>query len=133
LKNDELIVLFDGECNLCNASINFILRFDKKGKFRFASLQGFYGSTFRKKHIKLQQTDSVILIDNNNIYIESLAALRIAYRLGFPVSVICVFYLIPGFIRNALYRLVAKRRYQWFGKREICRLISADEASRFLK
>lgn len=129
----EHIVLFDGVCNLCNSSVQFIIRHDSKKQFYFASLQSETGEILLKKHvIDPTQTDSVIYIYKGKAYTRSTAALRIASQLDGPVKLLTVFRIVPRFIRNAVYDWIAANRYRWFGKREHCMIPTKEHLSRFL-
>lgn len=127
------IILFDGVCNLCNGAINFIIKHDPKGTFKFASLQGETGKRLLQQHqINPAETDSIVLIDKENVSVKSSAALRIAKYLdkGFPL--LFGFMIVPKFIRNAVYDFIAKNRYKWFGKKESCMIPTPELKSRFL-
>jgi predicted DCC family thiol-disulfide oxidoreductase YuxK len=129
----EHIVLFDGVCNLCNSSVQFIIRHDSKMQFYFASLQSETGEILLKKHgIDPAKTDSVIYICKGKAYTRSTAALRIASQLDGPVKLLTVFRIVPRFIRNAVYDWIAANRYKWFGKREHCMIPTKEQLSRFL-
>jgi predicted DCC family thiol-disulfide oxidoreductase YuxK len=127
------IILFDGICNLCNSSVDFIIRHDKKNVFRFASLQSDFGQDITKKlSPKYLNTDSFILAEGDNFHIKSGAALRTAKYLGFPFNMFYVLIIIPPFIRNFFYDIIAKNRYKWFGKKQTCRVPSPEEKQKFL-
>ena len=120
LINEKFLVLFDGVCNLCNASVQYIIKHDKKDKFRFAAIQSEIGQEIIKTNqIDTIKMDSIILYsEKNGISYKSTAALKIAMVLGFPISVLGVFMIIPPFLRNWVYDFIAKNRYKWYGKRE---------------
>ncbi|MDX2247831.1 MAG: thiol-disulfide oxidoreductase DCC family protein [Bacteroidia bacterium] len=127
------VIIFDGVCNFCNASINFVMDRDPKGEFKFAANQSEAGQKIlREAGEPTEEIGTVYLYENGKIYKESAAALRIARRLVFPWNLSYVFILIPAFIRDFFYRIIARNRYRWFGKRESCRLPSPEEAARFL-
>jgi predicted DCC family thiol-disulfide oxidoreductase YuxK len=126
-QNNKAIILFDGVCNLCNSSVEFVLNHDKKEMFRFASIQSEIGNGFLKRYnIDRSLTDSIIIIENENAYTRSTAALRIAKHLGGVYSLLYLFIIVPPFIRNAVYDFIAKNRYKWFGKQESC-MVPTDE------
>ncbi len=126
-------MIFDGVCNLCNASVNFILRHDRRGVFRFASNTSEAGQDLlRQNGVDPEQVQSVYLVEDGRISSKSTAVLKIARDLGFPWSLAAVFRLVPRPIRDLFYDLVAKNRYRVFGKRETCRLPTPDERERFL-
>lgn len=127
------IVLFDGVCNLCNGSVQWISKRDKRARFRFASLQ----SAAAKKALadaghEGMSADSVVLIEGDRAYLRTDAALRIAKGLGFPWSLFAVFLIVPAFLRDPIYRLIARYRYRWFGKRETCMVPTKELRARFL-
>lgn len=127
------VILFDGVCNLCNSSVQFVIRRDKKGSFRFASLQGRSGQQYLQQyHLPVDAFNSFVLIENNKVYTRSTAALRVARQLGGGWKLLYGFIVIPRFIRDAVYNLVAKNRYRWFGKKEACMIPSPELKARFL-
>jgi predicted DCC family thiol-disulfide oxidoreductase YuxK len=127
------LVLFDGVCNLCNASVTWILRRDGRARFQFASLQSNVArERLAAAHAPAELPDSIVLIDEDGVHTRSTAALRVARGLGFPWSMAAVFFVLPRFVRDALYDVVARNRYRWFGKRETCALPRPEWASRFL-
>lgn len=127
------ILLFDGECNLCNATVQFIIRHDCKGKFRFASLQGDYGRRLLSSLGMPESTpDTSLLQADGKVYQSSEGVLRTLLHLGFPWSLCYVFILLPARLRDAVYQFVARNRYRWFGKREACDLPSPGMRARFL-
>jgi predicted DCC family thiol-disulfide oxidoreductase YuxK len=127
------IVLFDGVCNLCSGSVQFILRRDPGARFRFASLQSPAGQELLARFgIDGQGIDSVIVIEGDRWFKESDAALRIARHLGGLWRLLTVFRLIPRPLRDRLYRFIARNRYRWFGKQETCWLPTPELRGRFL-
>lgn len=125
--------MFDGVCNLCNGSVNFFITRDRKDLFRFAALQSDVGIELQKKlNIDHENIESFILIDGNNYYKKSTAALRVAAMLGFPYNLLYPFLLIPPFIRNSVYDIIAKYRYKWFGRKKTCRIPTPEEKAKFL-
>lgn len=125
------VILFDGVCNFCHSSINFILRHDRRNYFRFAPLQSQYGQQLVKKY-NLQKTDSIILIENERAFIHSTAVLKIAGNLGGIWAVFYVFIIVPRFIRDFFYKLFARNRYKLFGKREQCMIPTPEIRQKFL-
>lgn len=133
LPKDKQLILFDGVCNLCNASINYVIKHDKNNHFLFGALQSDIGQEIIKKfNIDTKKTDSIILYANNNVSYKSSAALKIAGKLGFPQNLITVFFIIPPFIRNWGYDIIAKNRYKWFGKQDSCMIPTAELKARFV-
>ena len=127
------VILFDGVCNLCNSSVQFIIRKDKRNHFNFASLQGQSGQILLQKfNLPLAHYNSFVLVEAGQVFTQSTAALKVLRELGFPWSLAYAGIIIPGFIRDAVYRLIAKNRYKWFGKREYCMIPSAELSARFL-
>jgi predicted DCC family thiol-disulfide oxidoreductase YuxK len=130
---DKKIILFDGVCNLCNASVQYILRHDKKKQFIFGSLQGEEGQMLLKKfQLPTDQFHSFLLVENEKVYSHSTAILRVAKWLGGPWSLLYVFIMVPRFIRDPVYNLLSRNRYRLFGKRETCWLPDEDLKDRFL-
>jgi predicted DCC family thiol-disulfide oxidoreductase YuxK len=127
------VVLFDGVCNLCSGSVQFLIRRDPQGRFRFASLQSAVGQRyFDELRIDRQAVDSVILIEEGRWFKESDAALRIARRLPGLWKALGVFRLVPRPLRDRAYRLIARNRYRWFGRKEACWLPTPELRERFL-
>ena len=131
--DNHSLVLFDGVCHFCNNSVNFIIDRDPKKKFVFAPLQS---QVAKEKLMQMgvfnTEIDSIILIQNNNIYKRSNAALKIAKQLNGFWPVFYVFILVPAYIRDILYNFIAKNRYNWFGKMDVCHLPTAEARERFL-
>lgn len=127
------IILFDGVCNLCNGSVQFIIKRDKKAVFKFASLQSDIGQSILKEY-KIPAGDlfSIILVENNKAYSRSTAALHIARRLDGAWKILYIGILFPKFLRDSIYDWVAKNRYRWFGKKEECMIPSPAMRERFL-
>ena len=126
-------VFFDGVCNFCNSSINFIIDRDPKQKFQFASLQ----SVIAEEQLPIYGFDpgdlhSIILLMDGKAYQKSTAALKIARQLSGPWPLLYAFIIVPAFIRDAVYSFIAKNRYKWFGKMETCRIPTPDMRERFL-
>lgn len=120
-SSNHPVVLFDGVCNLCNATVQFIIRRDKKNRFRFAPLQSAYGHKIKQTFdLDSNSLDSVVLIVSDRLYLKSEAALQIAKRLDGLWPIFFFFKIIPKFIRDAIYDWIARNRYRWFGKKETC-------------
>jgi predicted DCC family thiol-disulfide oxidoreductase YuxK len=127
------IVIFDGVCNLCNASVDFIIRQDTAGVFKVTANQHETGQRIlREQGLDPSQVDTVFLYEAGHLYRRSTAALRIARRLGFPWSLLYAFIVVPAPLRDAVYRVVANNRYRWFGQKETCRLPTSEERARFV-
>lgn len=132
MKEQNPIILFDGVCNLCNGSVDFLLKYDRKKQFRFASIQSEAAKLLFRKFQIPAETDSVILIKSNQVYFESDAAIEIAGMLSFPWKMVVVFRIIPKKMRDNIYQWIAKNRYRWFGKRDICRIPATLEKESFI-
>lgn len=131
-KINKDVIFFDGICNLCNGAVNFIIDRDPKQKFQFASLQ----STKAKELLpnKLLDVDSIILLTKEGkLYNKSRAALEIAKNLSGFWFLLYIFKIIPRFISDGVYDLIAKNRYKWFGKRDTCRVPTSQLQERFLE
>ncbi|MDX2001673.1 MAG: thiol-disulfide oxidoreductase DCC family protein [Chitinophagales bacterium] len=127
------VLLFDGVCNVCNATVNFIMKRDKNGYFQFASLQSDYAQQqLTQAGYKTSDFDSVVLMENGKFYFRSTAALKVAKQLNGLWPLLYVFIILPPFIRNAIYNFIARNRYKWFGKRDTCRIATPEEKSRFI-
>ncbi len=118
---------------MCNGSVNFFITHDKKDVFRFAALQSDVGIELQKRlNIDHENIESFILIDGDRYYKKSTAALRVAGMLGFPYILLYPLLLVPPFIRNFVYDIIARYRYKWFGKRSTCRVPTQHERNKFL-
>lgn len=127
------VILFDGVCNLCSGFVQFIIKRDKSGKFKFASLQSVYAKDkLKSTGINSDELSTVVFISGNRIYTKSTAALKIAKELGGSWRLLYPLIIIPKFLRDGVYNLIAKNRYKWFGKQESCMLPDPELRSRFL-
>lgn len=127
------IILFDGVCNFCNSSVNFIIDRDKEAFFKFAPLQSEIGQKLLgESGIDKTVTDSVVLIEDGKAYVRTTAALRIARRLSGYWSWFYGFIVVPSFFRDIFYKLFAKYRYKMFGKTDACMMPTPEIRSRFL-
>src|SRR5215213_3673186 len=117
------VILFDGVCNFCNSSVNFIIERDPAGYFKFAPLQSEIGEKLLAENgVDKVETDSVVLIEDGKVYTHSTAALRVARKLDGAWRWFYYFIFVPRFIRDAFYKLFAKYRYRLFGKKDECML-----------
>lgn len=128
------ILLFDGVCNLCNSSVQFIIERDRAAKINFSSLQ----SDFSKQKLKQfglndSDLDSIVFIDGDQFFTHSSAALEVLKKLGSGWQLFYIFKIIPAPIRDAVYKFVAKNRYRWFGKKESCWIPTPELKGRFLE
>ena len=127
------VVLFDGVCNLCNATVNFLIDRDPDGVFRFGALQSEAARPLLHRHgLSATELSSVVLIEDGHVYTRSTAALRIARRLPGLWPLLQVFYAVPTPLRDLVYDVIARNRYRWFGKRDACRVPTPDLRARFL-
>jgi predicted DCC family thiol-disulfide oxidoreductase YuxK len=132
-KQNKMIILFDGVCNLCNGLVNFVIDRDPSKKFMFTSLQSEIGKEILKKYkLPINDLDSFILIVGNTYYRKSTASLIVAKHLNGFCKYFYPLIIIPEFIRNFFYDLIAKNRYVLFGKRSVCRLPEPAIQERFL-
>ncbi|MBO2010749.1 thiol-disulfide oxidoreductase DCC family protein [Hymenobacter negativus] len=130
-------ILFDGVCNLCNGFVQFVIRHDPAGRFRFAALQSDAGRALLLAHgiapaIVAAEPESVLLLSAGKLYSHSDAVLRIAHGLGGSWRLAAVGSWLPRIWRDALYRFVARHRYRWFGRQESCMLPTPALKARFL-
>ena len=134
MEDGKKIILFDGVCNLCNGSVQFVIKRDKKDQFRYAALQSEVGQQLvQERQIDTSQVDSIILIEAGvAYYTKSDAALEIAQDLGGLWRLTAVFSWIPSSIRNAVYDFIARHRYKWFGKKESCMIPTPELQAKFL-
>jgi len=129
------VVLFDGVCNLCDASVRFVVARDPAGVFRFAALDSSAAQALlegAERPGSEPLPDSVLLVEEGRVYDRSTAALRIARRLGWPWKLAYAFVCIPRFVRDVVYDWVARRRYAWFGRKETCLVPTPELRARFL-
>ena len=134
LPKHKKIILFDSVCNLCESSVLFVIKYDKKDEFRFVSLQSDLGKKILH-HIGMdsKHIDSIVLYEPGiAYYYKSQAALEIAKSLGGIFHFGTLFRIIPNGIRNWVYDYVAKNRYVWYGKKELCMIPTPEIQSKFL-
>jgi predicted DCC family thiol-disulfide oxidoreductase YuxK len=130
----EAVVLFDGVCNMCDATVQFIVRHDPSARFRFAPL----GSPAAQQLLSASSAhgplpDSVVLIEHARVYTRSTAALRITRSLRFPWTCLYAFILLPRILRDPVYDFIARHRYRWFGKKDTCMIPTPALRARFLR
>lgn len=128
------IILFDGVCNLCNSSVQKVIKNDSKNVFKFASLQSDFGQRFlNKNQLNSEEFDSIILIDGDKFYTSSDAALRIGKELKGIYKISSFLLWIPKFIRDGVYRIISKNRYRWFGKQNSCWIPTKELQDKFIE
>ena len=132
-KEQNLIILFDGVCNLCNGAVRFFIKHDRRQRLRFTSLQSESGRCVLEKHgLPDDHLSSIVFVEGENSHLNSSAFLRACRHLRFPWYAATVFLLIPRPIRDLIYKWIARNRYRWFGKRDSCSLPDSADADRFL-
>jgi len=133
IPTDKKIILFDGVCNLCNRSVQFILRRDKKNQFVFGSLQGQTGRELLTEfNMPVTALHTFVLVENGKVYLRSTAALRVLRYLGGGWQLFYAFMVVPRFVRDGIYNLISRNRYKWFGKNESCMIPDTKWEPRFL-
>jgi predicted DCC family thiol-disulfide oxidoreductase YuxK len=134
LPQNKKIILFDGLCNLCNSSVQFLIKRDSKDIFRFVSLQSELGKELLSKlPIAIQKTDSIILYESEAVfYYKSQAVFQIIKSLGGLFNLLLIFKLLPHSFHDFIYDYIAKNRYQWFGKKQYCLVPTKELKSKFL-
>jgi predicted DCC family thiol-disulfide oxidoreductase YuxK len=127
------IVFFDGYCNLCNSLVDWLIKVDRSSELKFASLQGLTASKTLTPALVATPLDTVIYFTNGHTYLRSTAILKILWDLKGVWKLSGVFLIIPAFLRDVVYNIIARNRYRLFGKRDTCRLPTAEEKLRFLE
>ncbi len=129
----ESIIFFDGECNLCNGFVQFVLKYEQAPEFKFSSLQSeFAQGFFKKHHFNSSSIDSVVVFHNNQFYWKSKAAFMVIAGLKIPYKWFYVFKLLPVFITDFFYNIIAKYRYKIWGKTNQCWVMTPAYKDRFL-
>lgn len=132
--DNNKIILFDGYCHMCSGTVIFILKRDRLQKFKFASLQSNAGQELLKKYnLPANDFDSFVYICDEKYYLRSTAALRVFKELGGLWSLLFIFIVVPAFLRDLVYRLIAKTRYKIFGKRTSCLMPNEQMKNRFIE
>jgi len=127
------VVLFDGVCNFCNASVNFVIDRDPSARFKFGALQSEEGiRVLSELGMTSDYLESIVLVEDGNVYRDSTAALKIAKKLTGLWPLMYGFIVVPAPIRNVVYRFIARNRYRWFGKMDSCRIPTPDLKARFI-
>lgn len=148
-RRPDRIVLFDGECNLCNRSVDFLLRRDRQRRLRFASLQSEAARSLlartgadvrppglhsgpEEDAVGTNDPSTIVYLDGDRLHVKSGAALRILAAIGWPWRALAAFLIIPPPLRDAVYDWIARNRFRWFGRRDTCRVPTPEERSLFL-
>ena len=133
-KLPDNVVLFDGVCNLCNALVQFVIRHDRPGKFHFAAIQSKIGGGIMERHgLDPKNPQTFVFITDGRAYVRSDAALELLSRFGAAWGLFKIFLIVPRPIRDALYSLIARNRYRWFGRKDVCMIPTPDIEERFLE
>ena len=128
------VILFDGVCNLCIGAVQYVIKHDPKRIFRFASLQSSFGrKVLNNYNLAANTFNSFILFDNEKIFTRSTAALLVAKKLKGAIKLVYAFIIVPKFIRDAVYNMIAKNRYNWFGKKTECWLPTPELKALFIE
>ncbi|MFS4456981.1 thiol-disulfide oxidoreductase DCC family protein [Maribacter sp. 2304DJ31-5] len=135
MEENKKIILFDGVCNLCNSSVQFVINKDEKDEFRFAAIQSEVGKKLiSERSIDITKVDSIILIDPGvAYYTKSDAALEIGAYLKGCRTISKILILIPSNLRNIIYDFIARNRYKWYGKKEVCMVPTMELKAKFLE
>lgn len=132
-RDARMIVVFDAQCLLCDGWVRFLLRHDRRGVLRFASIQGANGrALLARAGLQVDGLQTLLLVDGERIWQQTAAILRVLHALGWPWRLAWVAWLVPAPLRDALYRVLARHRYRWFGRSETCLMPPPDHARRFL-
>ncbi|MBK6384923.1 MAG: thiol-disulfide oxidoreductase DCC family protein [Chitinophagaceae bacterium] len=130
---NQRVILFDGVCNFCSFWVNFAIKRDRKKKLKFAPLQGEAANNLLPQHnINPASLSSVVFIDKEKAYTQSSAAIRICKHLDGGWKLLYGLIIIPKFIRDFIYNIIARNRYKWFGKKESCMVPTQELRERFL-
>lgn len=125
-------MLFDGECNFCDASVQFILKRDPQANFKFTSLQGEKGKELLEMYNVSKEIESIVLIEGEQYFVQSTAALKIAKKLKGVWKLFYIAIIVPKPFRDFIYQYIAKNRYKWFGKKQQCTIPTPEQRERFL-
>ena len=131
-QTEQALILFDGVCKFCNATVQFVIKRDARRRFRFCPLQSPVAQALLAQHkINQHNMDTMVLVQNNQAYVKSTAALKIARQLVAPWPLLYVFILVPPLIRHKVYDFIGRRRYRWFGKLDHCMVPDENLQQRF--
>lgn len=132
--NQQHIILFDGVCNFCNSTVNFVIKRNTKSNILFAPMQMEAGQKLLiQNHLPLDDLQSFIFIEDGIVYKQSTGAIKVCKHLRGLWPMCIVFKIIPTFLRDAIYNWIARNRYKWFGKKEVCMIPTDEVKARFLK
>lgn len=134
MENKMPVILFDGVCHLCAWSVRFVFERDREGLIHFAPLQSDTGRSILRQHgLDENALDSFVFISDGRAWRESDAALRVCEFLKFPWRLLAPLVFLPRFLRDPIYRLIARNRYRWFGKSDACMMPAPELRARFLE
>ena len=129
----ERVIVFDGVCNVCNASVNFVMARDPDRKFRFGTLQSEAAQQVLKElEVSTEDFETFLLLEGDRVFTKSTAALRVVRQLGSLWPLLYALMIIPRPIRDAFYDAIARNRYHWMGKSETCRVPTPTDRERFV-
>jgi predicted DCC family thiol-disulfide oxidoreductase YuxK len=129
----KYLVLYDGDCILCNSTVRLLLNIDRKAKLRFCALQSELGQRLTPDFKKeASSMETIVFVNDGKVLYFSSAVLGIFSVLGFPYNMLCFFYIVPVCIRDFIYKLIARKRYQLFGKTKSCKMLHPKYKNRFL-
>jgi predicted DCC family thiol-disulfide oxidoreductase YuxK len=132
IPTNKCLILFDGVCNYCNKMVNFAIKHDKNDQLRFASLQSNLGIALKSKYKIDNKVDSLVVIDNNQVFIYAEAAIHICQYFKNPYKKLFILRYFPTALSNFFYKIIASNRYKLFGKSLVCRIPSKDEKGKFI-
>lgn len=133
MTQSQSIVFFDGVCNLCNASIDFIIKRDRHNKFLMGALQDDFSKIVLSSYqVRQDYLDSLVLLEDGEIFYKSTAALKIARELSGLWPIFYPLIILPTWLRDPVYDFIGKNRYRWFGKKNTCRIATPEERAKFL-
>ncbi|MGC3984419.1 MAG: thiol-disulfide oxidoreductase DCC family protein [Pseudorhodoferax sp.] len=128
-----MIVVFDGQCLLCNGWVQFLLKHDRAGRLRFAAIQGRTGQALlARQGLRVEGLQTLLLVDGDRVWQHTAAIFRVLHALGWPWRLAWMGWLVPVVVRDPLYRLMARHRYRWFGRHDTCMVPTPNVAERFL-
>ena len=133
-KTPDNLILFDGVCNLCSALVQFVIRHDPAAKFRFAAIQSEIGRNIFQSHgLDPADLQTFVFITDGKMFLRSDAAIEVVSRFGDAWRLLGLFRFVPKVLRDSTYSFIARNRYCWFGRKEVCMVPTAEIKERFLE